>query len=373
MKKNIKKGMLVFIVLAGTLMLGACAVMSQSKFGRHPEADELEQVQQSPHYVDGEFKNQVPTPMFTDDSTVVSALLKSLFTARERPVPKTPVPSRKTNLHALSPEKDVVIWLGHSSYYIQLGGKRILIDPVLSPYASPFSFTNRAFEGSNVYSPEDIPDIDYLLISHDHWDHLDYETVMALEPRVKNVITGLGVGSHLHYWGYPRQKVRQADWYTVVTQEDGLTIHTLPARHFSGRGLTRNKTLWVSFALESPDKRIYFSGDTGYGPHLAEIGQRFNGFDLAILENGQYDKRWAYIHMMPEETAQAAVELKARALLPAHSGKFSISNHAWDDPFIRIAKASQEKPYRLLTPVIGDVVDPGDDTQLFPYWWEGME
>ncbi|NLC23375.1 MAG: RomA family MBL fold metallo-hydrolase, partial [Oxalobacter sp.] len=163
------------------------------------------------------------------------------------------------------------------------------------------------------------------------------------------------------------------DWYTALELEDGMRIHILPARHFSGRGLTRNKTLWVSFALESPGRRIYFSGDTGYGPHLAEIGNRFDGFDLAILENGQYDKRWATIHMMPEETAQAAVELKAKALLPAHSGKFSISYHAWDDPFIRIAKASEDKPYRLLTPVIGDRVDLEDETQLFPYWWEGME
>lgn len=373
MKSNRKKWLLVPALFALTMMLGACAIMSQTKFGQHPQGESLESVRQSPHYVKGAFQNDIPTPMFTDDSTVISVLFKSLFTLKDRPEPKDPVPSVKTDLHALSPEKDVVIWLGHSSYYVQLGGKRILIDPVLSPYASPFSFSNRAFEGSNVYQAEDIPDIDYLLISHDHWDHLDYATVMALEPRIASVITGLGVGSHLTYWGYPKEKIHEGDWYTELKLQADFTVHILPARHFSGRGLTRNKTLWAGFALQSPQKRIFFSGDSGYGPHFAEIGKRFGGFDLAILENGQYDPRWAYIHMMPEETAQAAVDLNAKALLPAHSGKFSISNHAWDDPFIRIANASREKPYRLLTPVIGDRIDLDNEAQLFPCWWENRE
>ena len=178
------------------------------------------------------------------------------------------------------------------------------------------------------------------------------------------------MGSHLLHWGYPQNKIVEADWFTELKQKDGLDIHVLPARHFSGRGLMRNRTLWVSFVLQSPDRRIFISGDTGYGPHMAQIGKLFDGFDLAILENGQYDKRWAYIHMMPEETAKAAVELGAKALLPAHSGKFSISDHAWDDPFIRLTEASRDKPYRLLTPVIGEPVDIDDKEQVFPRWWE---
>ncbi|MDL2283531.1 MBL fold metallo-hydrolase [Oxalobacter sp. OttesenSCG-928-P03] len=365
--------MLVLLLLAASALLGACAFFNQTKFGKHPEGKDLDLIRQSPHYVDGEFRNLTPTPMFTDGSTVFSALLKSLFTVKQNPEPKNAVPSIKTDLRALDREKDLVVWLGHSSYYVQMGGRRILIDPVFSPYASPFSFINRAFEGTNVYSAEDMPDIDYLLISHDHWDHLDYPTVMALEPRVARVICGLGVGTHLRYWGYPAAKVTEADWFAELDVEDGLRIHVLPARHFSGRGLVRNKTLWVGFAIETARRRIFFSGDTGYGPHFARIADMFDGFDLVILENGQYNSRWAYIHMMPEEAAQAAVELRARSLLPAHSGKFSISNHAWNDPFIRIAEASRDKPYRLLTPVIGDPVDFDDEERRYPYWWENME
>ena len=216
-------------------------------------------------------------------------------------------------------------------------------------------------------------DMTYLLITHDHWDHLDYPTVKMLESRVGKVICGLGVGFHLLEWGYPADKIVEADWFTRLKNPEGVDIHVLPARHFSGRGLVRNRTLWVSYALVSPKRRIFVSGDTGYGPHLKQIGETLGRFDLAILENGQYDKRWAYIHMMPEETAQAAVEIGAKALLPAHSGKFAISNHAWKDPFIRLARASYDKPYKLLTPVIGEPVYLEDEKQIFSHWWEKCE
>lgn len=362
---------LFLAVLAAAISL--FAISNQRQFGRHPAGDALNIIMKSPYYKEGEFKNLSPTPMFTEDTSVAAVLLKNLFTVRERLKPKGTIPSVKTDLHSLNPKQDLIVWLGHSSYYIQLSGRRFLIDPVMQPYASPFSFVNRAFKGSHVYTPEDMPVIDYLLISHDHWDHLDYETVTLLEPRVKSVITGLGVGSHLAYWGYPAKKIHEADWYSQLNLEEGVRIHVLPARHFSGRGLTRNKTLWVSFALETANRKVFFSGDTGYGSHLAETGNRFGRFDLAILENGQYDKLWAYIHMMPEETAQAAIDLNASALLPAHSGKFALANHTWDAPLSRLEAVSKDKPYRLLTPVIGDIVDLGDKTQQFSSWWKTLE
>ncbi len=359
----------LFLVCAG-LVLGTCVFLNRIEFGKNPEGNHYETLEKSPRFIDGEFRNAVPTPMFTDDSTVFSVIVKSIFIPKERLVPAMTVPSMKTDLFLLDPEKDLVIWLGHSSYYVQLAGKRILVDPVFSPYASPFFLFNRAFDGTNIYREEDIPAIDYLLITHDHWDHLDYPTVTALEPKVKKVVCGLGVGSHFENWGYSRSKIMEADWFTGLGNTDGFDIHVLPARHFSGRGIVRNRTLWVSFVLQSQNRRIFLSGDTGYGPHLKQIGKLFDGFDLAILENGQYDKRWAYIHMMPEETAKAAVELGAKSVLPAHSGKFAISNHAWDEPFTRLAEASRDKPYRLLTPVIGESVDLDDEKRTFPYWWK---
>lgn len=362
---------LILLILI-VLFLGAFAFMKQPRFGKNPEGLRLEKIRQSGNYVDGKFRNQLETPLFTSDDSVIAVLLKGLVTSKEGLVPQGAIPSVKTDLHALSRQKDIVVWLGHSSYYVQLGGKRILIDPVLSSYASPFFLFNRAFTGTTLYRPSDIPDIDYLLITHDHWDHLDYDTVSALKPRVKKVITGLGVGSHLEYWGYPDTSIQEADWNTRLEQEDGLDIHILPARHFSGRSLTRDKTLWVSFAIEGGGKRLFFSGDSGYGPHFAEIGRRFGPFDLAVLEDGQYDKRWALIHMMPEETAQAAVDLGTKTLLPAHSGKFAIANHPWNEPFIRLAKASEGKPYLLLTPEIGQTVHLDGKPQGFPYWWETL-
>jgi len=206
----------------------------------------------------------------------------------------------KTDFKTLDKGKDVVVWLGHSSYFMQLGGKRILIDPVFSSSAAPVSFANKAFNGTNLYTAEDMPEIDYLLISHDHWDHLDYPTVIALKPKVKNVVCGLGVGSYFEDWGFEPILIHEADWFTVLEFEDGLIIHVLPSRHFSGRLFTRNKTLWTGFALVTPDRRVFYSGDGGYGPHFKQIGEMFNGFDLVIMENGQYDKNWPYIHMMPE-------------------------------------------------------------------------
>ncbi|MCM1512034.1 MAG: MBL fold metallo-hydrolase [Oxalobacter formigenes] len=367
------------MILAGIFLailsvtIAVFVILGQRQFGRQPKGDSLNAIMKSPHYVKGEFKNLSPTPLFTEDTSIAAVLLKSFFTAKERRIPKGTIPSVKTNLHLLDPKKNLIVWLGHSSYYIQLSGRRFLIDPVLHPYAGPFSFVNSAFKGSHVYTPEDMPVIDYLLISHDHWDHLDYETVTALEPRVKSVITGLGVGAHLIYWGYPAQKIHEADWYDQFVPEEGIRIHILPARHFSGRGLIRNKTLWVSFAIQTANRKIFFSGDSGYGPHFAEAGKYFGGFDLVILENGQYDKLWAYIHMTPEETAQAAADLKANALLPAHSGKFALSNHAWNDPLARLLAASKNQPYRLLTPIIGDTVNLSGKTQHFSFWWETLE
>jgi L-ascorbate metabolism protein UlaG (beta-lactamase superfamily) len=231
----------------------------------------------------------------------------------------------------------------------------------------------RAFEGTSLYTAQDMPTIDYLLITHDHYDHLDHPSVRDLQARTRHVIAGLGIGAHLEHWGYPREKIREGDWYTALQVEPGLTIHLLPARHYSGRLFSRNDTLWVGFALETPQRRLFFSGDSGFGPHFAEIARRFGSFDLAALDAGQYNPRWALIHMNPEEAARAAEILQARAVLPAHAGRFSLARHAWDEPFRRFAAASVGKPYRLLTPRIGEPVRIGDSRQEFGRWWEGAD
>jgi L-ascorbate metabolism protein UlaG (beta-lactamase superfamily) len=373
MKMRIFKMLVTFVLLLSVIAVGAYAYIQHPKFGKLPEGEHLEAIKSSPNYVDGKFQNLIPTPQFTDDSSFVAVLVNNLLTKVDRLTPEGTIPSVKTALQALDPTQDTLIWLGHSSFYVQLGGKRILIDPVFSDYGAPIKYANRAFAGTTLYTTEDMPEIDYLLITHDHWDHLDYATVKALEPKVKHLISGLGMSAYFEDWGYAKEKIHEADWYTALQMEEGFTVHVLPARHYSGRLLTRNRIQWVGFALQTPERKLFFSGDSGYGPHFQEIGKRFGGFDLAVLDQGQYDKRWAYIHMNPEEAAQAAEDLQAKSLLPAHVGRFAIAKHAWDEPFQRIVSASAGKPYHLLTPMIGEPISLTDPKKTFSRWWEGVE
>ncbi|POT58740.1 RomA family MBL fold metallo-hydrolase [Citrobacter amalonaticus] len=339
-------------------------------FGQPPQGAQLSQVEQSPNYRDGQFHNQLPTPGYTGDKGMLAAWWEFLVAKRENARPARPLPLVATDLASLPLEHERLVWLGHSSWYLQLAGKRILIDPVFSHYAAPFSFLNKAFDGNYPWTAQNMPEIDLLIISHDHYDHLDYATIKALMPKVKRVITPLGVGSHLRYWGMSDKIIDERDWNQSVRIDDSLLVHVLPARHFSGRGIKRNQTLWASFMFETPEQKVYYSGDSGYGPHFRAIGEQFGTVDLAIMENGQYDQDWKYIHMMPEETAQAAQDLRAKAILPGHAGRFVLAKHTWDDPYKRLAFASRNKDYRLLTPTQGEPVRLNDPNQSFARWWE---
>lgn len=368
----IKRLLLSLIAAAMGLSALGYAYLQHPKFGSLPEGPRLEAISASRNHAQEQFRNLVPTPLFIGESGLLARLANTWRTRAVELTPERPVPAIRTDLKSLDRNRDTVVWLGHSSYFVQLAGRRILIDPVFSTSASPVPFTNDAFEGTSVYSVQDMPDIDYLLITHDHWDHLDHPTVSMLEPKVRTVVTGLGVGAHLERWGYPQAKIREADWFDKVQVDNGIAVHVLPARHFSGRLLTRDKTLWVAFALESPERRLFFSGDSGYGPHFDEIGRRFGGFDLVALDNGQYDSRWALVHMTPEQASRAAEDLRAKALLPGHVGKFKLARHAWDEPLARIVAASSGKSYRLVTPTIGEPVRLGDEQQQFLPWWQAL-
>ncbi|WP_446924418.1 MBL fold metallo-hydrolase [Klebsiella pneumoniae] len=360
-----------FSVVAIMLLAAATTLpfVLNAGFGKAPQGAQLSQVEASPYYRDGQFHNQLPTPGFTGQKNMLAAWWDFLMTKRENARPAQPLPLVKTDLATLPLGQDVMVWLGHSSWYLQLAGKRILIDPVFSDYAAPFSFINKAFPGDYPWRAEGMPEIDLLIISHDHYDHLDYATIRALLPKIKRVITPLGVGSHLRYWGMDGALITEADWQQAVPASDELTVHVLPARHFSGRGLKRNQTLWASFLFVTPQQKIYYSGDSGYGPHFKAIGDEFGPVDLAIMENGQYDQDWKYIHMMPDETAQAADDLRARAVLPGHAGRFVLAKHSWDEPYQRLAAASEGRAWRLLTPVQGEPVWVADKTQSFNAWW----
>ena len=358
--------MLIVLLLCGVLGLGLYRV--NLKFGSLPYGARLERIERSPNYAAGQFHNQTATPLYSGEKMRWSSLLKMLFGGRRGSRPAHTVPTANADLKAL--DKDTVVWLGHSSLFLRLGGKNVLIDPVLGKNAAPLFFLNRAFKQDRLWQAGDFPVIDVLIISHDHWDHLDYPTLMALKDKIKSVVCPLGVGAHLERWGFDPKIIHETDWYESVAAAQGLTVHTLPARHFSGRGMTRNKTLWAGFLLETRGRRVFYSGDGGYGPHFAEAGRRFGPIDLAILENGQYNTQWRNVHMMPEETVRAALDLRAKELLPVHAGKFVLSVHAWDEPFKRVAAAAGKSGVPLLTPMIGEAVPMDGPTRRLTAWWE---
>ncbi len=352
-------------IVSSVFLLLSCA----PQWGRLPKGDHLERIKASPNFVDGEFRNEIPTIVTAEDFSYIDSI-KGLFSPRKEQRPPVPLPIQKTDLTDLP--DNTVVWLGHSSIFMRLNGKNILIDPVLGNYAAPFSFLNTAFTGDYPYNPESMPVIDYLLISHDHWDHLDYPTLMAMKEKIRRIICPLGVGSHLERWGFSADIIHEADWYEHLRPERDFSIHLLPARHFSGRLLRRNRTLWGSFLLESPYYKIFYSGDSGYGPHFTAIGEKFGPIDLAIMENGQYNVSWKEIHMMPEEAIQGSEDLKAKAVLPIHAGRFSISKHDWDEPYQRIATAATKSTSRLLTPIMGEVLSLENMEQTFQHWWKSV-
>ena len=362
---------MIVIIIALILIVGVYAFMQQSQFGSLPMGERLEKINNSPNFVKGRFQNLSHTPDLTEGVSYYGVLKEFLFKKNERRIPTEVLPSAKTDLWSLDPAKNLVVWFGHSSYFMQVDGKKILVDPVLSGSASPVSFTTRSFKGSDVYSTDDIPGIDYLFITHDHWDHLDYETVLKLKSKVKKVICGLGVGQHLEKWGYEKRNIVERDWNEQEMLELGFVINTLPARHFSGRSLKRNSSLWMSYALSTPNHKIYIGGDSGYDTHFKTIGNEHGPFDLAILECGQYDKSWKYIHMMPAEVVQAAQDLRAKKLMPVHWGKFGLANHNWDDPILQVSKIATEKNTPLLTPQIGEEANLDSD-QHFKAWWKNL-
>lgn len=350
-----KKIMWILSLIVLILFTVTAIIVNLPQFGKKATGDRLRRIEASPNYKEGAFQNLSETPSFTSDDNAVTTIYKMLFSKPERLRPEQAMPVEKTELTNLNPRHDYLIWMGHSSYFMQVDGKKILVDPVLSSYASPFPGIISAFEGTAVYTPEDIPEIDFLVITHDHWDHLDMQTIQKIHPRVKQVVTGLGVGAHLEYWGVDAAKINEFDWTDSLETEDGFRFHATSARHFSGRGLKRNGTLWVSFVLQTPGKTIFIGGDGGYDTHFSEIGQQFGPFDLVLLEAGQYDKRWKYIHMMPEEVVQAANDLNARTMMPVHHSKFALAAHPWDEPVKRVkARYDSIKPtYELLLPTIG--------------------
>lgn len=365
---------ILFIFPIGGLLISIIAYfyMKQPQFGALPEGDRLARVKNSPHYNNGKFRNRFEKPVISESYSMLGEGYNTVFKEHLRTEPLDSIPSIKTNLSDLNPTSNWIVWFGHSSALLQINGKKILIDPVFSGHASPLPWGVTAYKGSDVYSAADMPVIDYLIISHDHYDHLDYETIIALKDKVKHVVCGLGVGAHFERWGYAADQIMEKDWYEKIELDKSLTIHTLPSHHDSGRGFTSAQSLWMSYLFESPDMKIYYSGDGGYDSRFKEIGEKFGPIDVVIMEAGQYDKAWQSVHELPEEIVKATTELKATRLLPVHNSKFTLGKHPWDEPLVKLTDLTKNTKIKLMTPMIGEVARLNDSNQVFKKWWVGV-
>ena len=327
-----------------------------------------DKIKSSPNYLKGVFQNLSDTPVMAPGVSYFK-VLKEALTRPSDVRPQQELPSVKTNLKELHSEVPVVIWFGHSSYLIHCRGVNILVDPVLSGSASPFSFMVKAFAGSDIYKVEDLPQIDMVIITHNHYDHLDKDTIQYLSDRVPVFYTSLGVGKSLISCSVKVKNITEMDWWEGGRISDDIQLWATPARHFSGRGIKRGGSLWSSFVLHIFGYSIYLGGDSGYGDHFKAIGAQFGPFDLAILECGQYNTSWPFIHMMPEEAVQASLDLNAKVFMPVHWGKFTLANHVWNEPVKRASKASAASGVKITTPMIGEPVIVG---QHYPdkTWWD---
>lgn len=341
--------------------------MSFKITGKLPAGSHRRQLQQSPQYRNGAFQNTSPTPM-KPEGVSYWKMMREFFKKHPDTEPPVKLPVVKTALHALQDSEPVLVWFGHSSYLLRIAGRNILVDPVFSGNAAPVSFMVKAFPGTDAYKAEDMPPIDYLVLTHDHYDHLDFKTVRKLRTRVKRVICSLGVSAHLRHWGFNGEIITELDWWQSLQTEDEIQITAAPARHFSGRGIKRAQSLWSSFIVKTAGHTIYLGGDSGYDAHFREIGEKLGPFDMAILESGQYNTMWPLIHMMPEETVQAALDLQARALLPVHWGKFRLSMHPWNEPVKRVLAKAGELNMPVHTPKIGQPLYFGR-AHHNEHWW----
>lgn len=365
--------LIILSSVAGLVLAGVLYVMFAPQFGAKPTGERLIRMQGSENHKDGKFVNPIETPVMMSFGTTVKSTI-DFFKGGSGRVPESPLLTESVSpaqLTGLAADRVRVTWLGHSTVLIQIDGKLLLTDPVFSERSSPISFVGpKRFFEKNPIEISDLPALDAVVISHDHFDHLDHQAIALLKDKTERFFAPLGVGAHLEHWGVPADKIIELDWWEAA-QYAGLKLTATPARHFSGRaGADTNRTLWAAWAIEADDRRVFFGGDSGYFDGFAEIGRRLGPFDLTLLECGAYSPYWPLVHMMPEQTAQAHLDLGGRVLMPIHWGKYNLSLHAWTEPVERLVRQAEKLDVELATPGLGGSFELG---QALPQsaWWKG--
>lgn len=370
-----KKRYWIPLLILLAIPIGLYAWLQMPVFGGAPTDEQRQRFTSSAVYNEskGIFENRRPELieiMRTESS--VSGMLKEWLRSREHGRPEVKLPEQIPDMAVfMEPaEYTKLIWLGHSTFLINIDGAVVLVDPVFSDFASPVSFIGKRFQPS-VISLDELPEIDVVLLSHDHYDHLDKKSIEYFIGTQTLFLSPLGVGSHLQRWGVSPDRIVENDWWETHTAF-GIEFTAAPSQHFSGRkGFDNNATLWASWIMASKQSRLYFSGDSGYDIHFKEIGERYGPFDLSILENGQFDKLWAAVHLFPEETVQAHLDLQAKRLMPVHWGMFELAFHTWYDPVDQLASHADRAAVELITPILGELLLLNESVET-TRWWSNL-
>jgi L-ascorbate metabolism protein UlaG (beta-lactamase superfamily) len=340
--------------------------------GSKAEGARLERIKSSPLWAGEGFRNVHPILPGLRDPGARMPSISDFLCGGERRVPRRPLPSQDPREHWSRPSGSGLrtTWLGHSTVLIEIDGYRVLTDPVWGPRASPSRLL-----GPKRFQPvpialRSLPSIDVVVVSHDHYDHLDYPTIRELAKRDVPFVTSLGVGAHLEGWGVASKRIVELDWWQSHTLPDSeLTITAGPSQHFSGRGLKdRNATLWSSMIVASPRHRVFFSGDTGLTPEYETIRKRLGPFDLVMLEIGAMHPSWGDIHLGPENALKAFRLLGGGVFLPIHWGTFALAMHDWDQPAEVLFASGPKQGTNLLMPRLGEAVEPAHEHKLVPWW-----
>jgi L-ascorbate metabolism protein UlaG (beta-lactamase superfamily) len=359
--------------LAALLAAAGWVVLSQPQFGAPMAGERLARAQANPQYRDGRFVNLEPEA--PSDTSLIDYTMRQM-SGNEVRVPPKPVPVLavdKATLAAASPASGLrAFWIGHASTYVEIDGLRILMDPVFAERVSPLPVGPGRFHPPPI-ALADLPQIDAVLISHDHYDHLDMDTMRHLAQRGSKFYVPLGIGAHLERWGVPTAQIEEMEWWQERTV-GSVRIVCTPTRHYSGRGLNnRSSTLWSSWSVIGPQHRFFYSGDTGYGKLFRDIGARLGPFDMTFIKIGAYGpgQAWIDIHMTPEQAVQVHRDVRGKRMFPVHWSTFNLAYHDWDEPIRRAAAEATRVGAELVTPRIGEMVD-ADQPFASTRWWEAV-
>jgi len=357
------------VAIAGLVALYA-TTSGCTTFGALPEGARQDRIAKNPHFIDGEFKNTEATTMMVGDSA--SAMAEFAFGNGQMRTPKCvmPLATGAPEIWAQPPESGLrITWLGHSTTVIELDGVRILTDPMFSDRASPSTLAGPLRFHPPPVPLAQLPKIDAVLISHDHYDHMDMPTVIALAASGVKFYVGLGNGAHLERWGIKLEQIVEVEWGNRFPLPGGVEIVSTPARHFSGRGVfSRNRSLCTSWALVGPKHRVFFSGDTGLSETFTATGQQYGPFDVSMLEIGQWHPNWGQIHLGPEGAITAHKALGAKRLFPIHWATFELGLHSWLEPAETLTTSAAKQGVAVVTPMLGEPVEPTLDRPSVAWW-----